>query len=147
MKNLLIPPVFVFISLLLIVGSYFLFKNLNIIPFPFNFLGILIAFPGFVLAGKTHDLFKKYNTTLGFEKSSYFITEDVFKRTRNPMYLGMFLFLLGLSICFCNVFSMCVPFVFIIAVGIIFIPAEEKILEETFGKQYSEYKKTTRRWI
>ena len=105
MKRLFIPPVFVFISLCLIVIFYFLFPGYNWIQFPYNFFGVLIAFSGFVIMGKARNLFNKYKTTLDFDKSSHLITEGIFLKTRNPMYIGRFLFLSGISICFMNLFS------------------------------------------
>ena len=131
----------------MIILFYFVIPELNIIPFPFNLLGLLVAFGGFVIMGKARDLFKKYNTTLDFETSVHLIDEGVFGKSRNPMYTGMFLLLLGIAICFENIISICIPFVFIILVGIYFIPLEEKMMGKTFGKEYLDYKSKTRMWI
>ena len=147
MKKLLIPPVFVFISILFIVLFYFLTPIYNWIIFPYNLGGIIIAFSGFVIMGKTRDLFDKYKTTLGFDRSSHMITEGIFSITRNPMYLGMFLFLFGISICFMNIFSILTSIVFIISIRICFIPKEEKLLSEEFGDVYLTYMEKVRRWI
>jgi protein-S-isoprenylcysteine O-methyltransferase Ste14 len=147
MKKLLIPPVFVLISVILIIVFYFLLPGLNIIPFPFNFLGLFIAFPGFIIMGKAYDLFKKYNTTLGIEESTFLIEEGVFGKSRNPMYAGMFLLLLGIGVCFGNMVSVCISFVFIILIMIVLIPAEEKMMENIFGEKYIDYKKRTGMWI
>ena len=147
MNKLFIPPVFVFISVILIITFYFLLPGLNNIAFPLNFLGLLIAFPGFAIMGKARDLFKKYNTTLAIEESSFLIEEGVFNKSRNPMYAGMFLLLLGIAVCFGNMISICVPFIFIILIRMIFIPAEEKMMENIFGERYIDYKKRTGMWI
>lgn len=147
MKRVIIPPVFVLLSLILIVFFWIIFPEYNVIPSPFNFIGILISFSGFVLMGKTRDLFKKYQTTLDIEKSSYMITEGVFSKTRNPMYVGMFLFLIGISICFMNLFSMIIPLLFLFCIQQIFIPKEEMLMKETFGEEYEVYRKKVKRWI
>jgi len=63
------------------------------------------------------------------------------------MYAGMFLLVLGIAICFENLISICIPFVFIIIVRIFFIPLEEKLMEKTFGKVYLDYKIKTRMWF
>jgi protein-S-isoprenylcysteine O-methyltransferase Ste14 len=97
--------------------------------------------------GKSRDLFKKHQTTLDFDKSSYLITEGVFSKTRNPMYIGMFLLLLGLGVCFLNIFSVLTAFVFLLLMQLVFIPREEKLMAEAFGKQYREYKSQVRRWV
>ena len=147
LKKICIPPVFVLLSLLLIVLFYFIIPKFNLIPFPFNLGGILIAFLGFSIMGKSRDLFRKHKTTLDIEKSSSLITEGIFARTRNPMYMGMFLLLLGFGICFRNLLSILVPFVFAASIRILFITAEERMLSETFGQHYLDYKKRVRRWI
>jgi len=59
----------------------------------------------------------------------------------------MFLLLLGIAVCFGNIISVCVPFVFILVVRIFFIPLEERIMEETFGEKYIDYKSKTGTWM
>lgn len=147
MKKLFIPPVILLLCFLLIVLFFFLTPEYNLVPFPFNLCGIIMAFIGFVIMGKSRDLFKKHQTTLDFEQSSTLITEGIFSKTRNPMYGGMFLLLLGIGICFMNIFSMAAAFLFLLIVQLVFIPKEEKSLSDTFGQQYLEYKKNVRRWI
>ncbi len=147
MKRLIVPPLFVLLSLILIVLFFFLVPRLNIIPFPFNFAGLIISFGGFVLMGKARELFKKHNTNLAIEASSSLVTEGPYTKTRNPMYIGMFLLLLGIAVCFANLLSMLTPFGFILAIHLIFIPKEEKLMHEAFGAQYIEYKNKVKRWI
>ena len=64
-----------------------------------------------------------------------------------PMYIGMFLFLLGVSICFMNIFSVLTSIVFILSVRVCFIPIEEKLLSEEYGSEYEIYKQKVKRWI
>ena len=147
MRKLVIPPTFLLISFILIVLFYFLFPEYNLIPFPYNLGGLLIVFLGFSIMGKSRDLFKKHQTTLKYEKSSYLVTEGVFSKTRNPMYVGMILLLLGIGITFGNIFSMLAVIVFLLPVHSICIPKEEKWMKETFGKDYQVYKNKVRRWV
>ncbi|HBL74981.1 MAG: hypothetical protein A2W90_06580 [Bacteroidetes bacterium GWF2_42_66] len=147
MKKIFIPPVFVFISIFLIVFFCFLTPDFNWIPFPFNFCGILITFSGFAIIGKTWELFRKNKTTLLIKTSSFFITDGIFSKTRNPMYLGMFLLLFGVAVCFTNLFSIITAFSFLLLMHFVFIPKEEKLMFETFGDEYLDYKKKVRKWI
>jgi protein-S-isoprenylcysteine O-methyltransferase Ste14 len=147
MKKLVIPPVFVLLSIILIVLFYFILSEYNRIPFPVNLTGVFIAFAGFVIMGKSRDLFKKYNTTLDIKKSSFLIKEGLFAKTRNPMYIGMFLFLLGAGVSFRNVFSVITSFGFLLLIQCYFIPKEERLLSETFGEEFSDYKQKVRRWF
>jgi protein-S-isoprenylcysteine O-methyltransferase Ste14 len=67
--------------------------------------------------------------------------------TRNPIYLGMFLGLIGLAIAFDNLWLllMLVPFAFIIRYGV--VAREEAYLEREFGDIYRGYYSRVRRWL
>lgn len=147
MKKIVIPPLFVLISITLIVCFYFFFPEYNLIRFPYNLPGLIVAFSGFVLMGKVREMFKKYNTTLEFENSAVMITEGMFSKSRNPMYIGMFMFLCGIAMCFGNLFSLLTPIGFIMIIRLIFIPKEEKLMEAKFGEKYVLYKQKVRRWL
>ncbi len=147
MKKLYIPPVLISYCAMSMVLLYVLAPKYNLIFFPYNVIGLPIAFTGFMLMGKTRDLFKKYQTTLQIEKSSSLIKEGVFSKTRNPMYLGMFILLLGLSIFSTNFFALSLPFVFLSLVRLIFIRKEERMMHDAFGEEYLEYKRTVGRWL
>lgn len=126
---------------------YCFIPHYNLINFPFNLIGIIIAFLGFLFMGKSRDLFKKHQTTLAIEESSSIITEGVFSKTRNPMYVGMSILILGFAVSSCNLLSLLLPFLFLLLIRIIFIAKEERIMLDTFGDEYLEYKKKARRWL
>lgn len=75
------------------------------------------------------------------------IAEGTYKFTRNPMYLGVTMALLGSSIYFGNFLSFLSPLIFFTAMNFIYIPFEEQLMEKVFGKNYAEYKEKVRRWI
>lgn len=147
MKKIFIPPTLVFISLFAITGFYFLLPAYNLIAFPLNLLGIAVCIAGFMIMGRINELFSKNKTTLAIKHSSTFVRDGLFAKTRNPMYIGMFLLLLGAAFCFRNVIALMVPFIFILIMNYVFVPREEKLMAEVFGAEYLEYKKTVRRWI
>lgn len=97
--------------------------------------------------GKSRDLFRKHQATLAIRESSAMISEGVFSKTRNPMYLGFFLLLLGISVCFRNFFSILVALGYAVLMQFVFIPKEEKLMSEKFGAQYLDYKRKVRRWL
>jgi protein-S-isoprenylcysteine O-methyltransferase Ste14 len=67
--------------------------------------------------------------------------------TRNPIYLGMFLGLIGLAIAFNNLWllMMLVPFALVIRYGV--VAREEAYLERKFGDPYRGYRSRVRRWL
>lgn len=52
-SKLFIPPVFVLVSLVLIVVFYLIMPENYKIPFPFNLTGIIISLTGFMIMGKS----------------------------------------------------------------------------------------------
>lgn len=147
MKKYFIPPVILFISIIASALFYFFLSDLNYIIFPYNLLGLLISIVGFFIMGKARELFSKHKTTLYFEKSSSIVEEGIFSKTRNPMYIGMFLLLLGIAVFTQNIVSLVMPVVFILIIRFYFVPFEERLMFESFGRQYLEYKERTPRWF
>jgi protein-S-isoprenylcysteine O-methyltransferase Ste14 len=70
-----------------------------------------------------------------------------YRFTRNPIYLGMCLGLVGLAIAFNNLWllGMLVPFVLVIRYGV--VAREEAYLERKFGDAYRDYRTRVRRWL
>ncbi len=70
-----------------------------------------------------------------------------YRFTRNPIYLGMVLGLIGLAIAFDNLWllMMLVPFALVIRYGV--VAREEAYLERKFGNVYNSYRSRVRRWL
>jgi protein-S-isoprenylcysteine O-methyltransferase Ste14 len=70
-----------------------------------------------------------------------------YRFTRNPIYLGMFLGLIGLAIAFDTLWLLLtlVPFALVIRYGV--VAREEAYLERKFGDVYKGYRLRVRRWL
>ena len=70
-----------------------------------------------------------------------------YRFTRNPIYLSMFLGLIGLAIAFDNLWLllMLLPFALVIHYGV--VAREEIYLELKFGDVYRGYRSRVRRWL
>ena len=70
-----------------------------------------------------------------------------YRFTRNPIYLGMFLGLVGLAIAFDSLwfFVALVPFALVIRYGV--VAREEAYLERKFDPAYRHYRTRVRRWL
>jgi protein-S-isoprenylcysteine O-methyltransferase Ste14 len=96
----------------------------------------------------TDQMMKKQKTTVKpDEKPSVFIQMGRFKISRNPMYLGIALLLIGAGFILGSVTSFVGVILFVTAMKIVFIKTEEKILQEQFGEEYMAYKKKVKRWV
>jgi protein-S-isoprenylcysteine O-methyltransferase Ste14 len=70
-----------------------------------------------------------------------------YRFTRNPIYLGMFLGLVGLAIAFDSLWLLLalVPFALVIRYGVMAL--EEAYLDRKFGEAYRHYRSRVRRWL
>ena len=146
-KIFLKPTHYFFFCLILSAAIYSMLPSLNWIKYPWNFLGIILVIMGTYFVCASYMLFKKHKTPVSFEKSTHLITEGVFKYSSNPMYFGAFTFLLGTSLLLGNILSFVSPAIFFLVINYMFIPYEEEKGELEFGKEYTEYKEKTKKWI
>jgi protein-S-isoprenylcysteine O-methyltransferase Ste14 len=111
-------------------------------------VGLIPAITGAILNLLADRAFKIKKTTVKpFEESTTLITTGVFKISRNPMYLGMALILIGICIFLGSVTPYIIVVLFIVLMHNFFINVEEEMLAKTFGDLWLQYKKETRSWF
>lgn len=144
----LLAPCWFNICVLLMLALHLLFPVKRIIPTPYSFLGIPLLLIGPLINVRASNLFKKARTTPGpFERPGHLVIQGPYSFSRNPMYLGLAIALVGMGFLFGTIIPLVVIPVFVWIVSTNFIDVEEKALEETFGQTYLEYKERVRRWI
>lgn len=94
--------------------------------------------------------FRKARTTvnpLSPQKAGRLVRSGYYRFTRNPMYLGLLMILIGFAI-YCGHWAAIFPIAgFVFYITEFQIKPEEKAMTELFGDDYLSYKKTVRRWI
>ena len=142
------PPMFFYISVGLALAFHFFFPAMEIVSPPYTYLGIVLIVLGIWLNIWADRLFKVNKTPVKpHEKPSSLIRDGPFHFSRNPMYLGMVLILLGIAI-FLGTASIFIPALFFFLImELKFIPLEEKFMEEVFGENFIEYRKRVRKWL
>jgi protein-S-isoprenylcysteine O-methyltransferase Ste14 len=112
-------------------------------------LALAVTGLAMVLAGVVP--FRRADTTVDPRqpgKSSALVTRGIYARTRNPMYVGMLLVLLGWGAFLSNGLGLALgPAAFFLYVNHRQIPAEERALSQAFGDAYREYARRVRRWL
>jgi protein-S-isoprenylcysteine O-methyltransferase Ste14 len=147
-KKKILPPIYLFLFILLAVGLHFIYPVKRIIRPPYTYSGIALIVFGVVLNIWSDALFKKKKTTIKpFEDPTKLEVSGPFAISRHPMYLGMAIILLGTSVVLGSLIAFISPPSFIIVMNVIFIRFEEQNLERIFGKEYLDYKQKVRRWI
>lgn len=81
------------------------------------------------------------------EASNSVVTTGIYRFTRNPMYLGFLLALLGWGVFLGNIAAMLVPVLFIAYMNGFQIAPEERALRVKFGEGYEAYLRQVRRWL
>ena len=75
------------------------------------------------------------------------VASGPYRFTRNPIYLGMFLGLIGLAVAYDDLWLLIVlvPFWLVIRYGV--VAREEAYLDRRFGDAYRGYRARVRRWL
>lgn len=110
--------------------------------------GVGAGLAGFLVMLRGWWLFKKLETAIcPTAETAVLITHDVYALTRNPMYLGMILMLLGCAICTGSLPFYGVTAIYFLLINQVFCPYEERDLLDGYGVEYAEYKSRVRRWL
>ena len=81
------------------------------------------------------------------ETSSSLVVVGIYRVTRNPMYLGFLLILLGGAAYCSNVLSLLAIPAFVLYMTVFQIRPEERALDSLFGPEFAAYRTRVRRWI
>ena len=112
--------------------------------------GSIIIIFGIIIILSAIILFKKYQTTitpLNPSNATKLITDGIYKFSRNPMYLGLLLVLIGISIILNPIGGLFLIPLFILYLNIFQIIPEENAMINLFKDEFLEYKENVRRWI
>lgn len=149
--NLKIPPAIVFLlSVGMMFGIYFLTDAYSyFVPYRTFFSRIFLV--GGVLAGVMGIVaFRVKGTTVDPTKpakASSLVTDGIYRFTRNPMYVGMGLVLIGGIIRLGNPFCVISLLIYVWYITQFQIKPEEQALRQLFGDEYDDYCKKVRRWL
>ena len=142
------PPI---IALLFIVLAYFLGR---FVPMPFvappivRYVGLAITFVGFLLGIGALVEFRKVRTTLDPHGSvKHLVTSGIYGFTRNPIYLGFLLMVIGLPLISGLYWGIVVAPFYGMTMTRLVIQREEAYLEKKFKDQYTSYTSRVRRWL
>jgi protein-S-isoprenylcysteine O-methyltransferase Ste14 len=142
------PPI---VALMFIVLAYFLGR---FVPRPFpvpailQYLGLAMTFLGFLLGIGAFLEFRKARTTLDPHGSAkHLVTSGIYRFTRNPIYLGFLLMVIGLPLNSGLYWGLVMAPFYVLTMNRLIIQREEAYLERKFGKAYTSYTSRVRRWV
>jgi len=143
----ILPPHYFLFSLIGMVALG-LVDTTVILPAPWQWTGGLPILVGIWLAAQGSRGFSRAGTGIvPFSESTALVTDGVFSFSRNPMYTGMVLALIGTAVLLNGFLAWLVIVPFLAVIRLYFISNEEQLMEQTFGEQYLSYKSAVRRWL
>jgi len=144
----ILPPTYLLAALALMVALHLLLPGPRLLSGLFTLLGLVPLLAGVAINLVADGEFKRLGTTVKpGEESTTLVTTGVFRLSRNPMYLGFVLVLVGVALQLGTLTPWIVVLAFVVLVDVLFIRPEEDMLEETFGQAFLDYKRRTRRWL
>ncbi len=144
----LIAPILVCICLVSMALLHWFCPVGTLIRFPFNLAGLLIGGLGLTICFAAHGQFKKVGTTLyPFSQPGKLVTGGLFRYTRNPMYLGLTVLLIGAWLLLDSLLPGAIAITFWLIADRWYIAYEERQLLAVFGGEYVAYQSRTPRWI
>jgi protein-S-isoprenylcysteine O-methyltransferase Ste14 len=142
------PPLIYQTFMVVMVAIYFLLPSSRVIPLPYNLLGLPLFVFGVHVALRAKRDFQAAGTPMSpVAIPTRLHREGYFRYSRNPMYLGISVGLLGFAMLWSALWNFVFPLLFAIVVDLFYIRSEERTLKETFGDEYEDYKRQVRRWI
>jgi protein-S-isoprenylcysteine O-methyltransferase Ste14 len=143
------PPPVVYIGGLLIGGLLEVpFRTPNLPPWLAVTVGVLGAAASVSLDINSMTLFRRKRTPVEpWRPTTALVTEGPYRVSRNPMYLGMALLYVALSLALGLVWSLALLPVVILILDVAVIRREEAYLAEKYGEEYLDYRRNVRRWI
>jgi protein-S-isoprenylcysteine O-methyltransferase Ste14 len=145
------------------VGVLFPYILYNFYPDDISFdiikyIGILIVFLGFIFyfmsvlsfmkLGGTPQIYfmKKIEKIFGLEPNQL-ANDGIYNFSRNPMYSGVTLTILGQALFFESILTLLWSILFFMVVNIVVVFIEEPHLKKKYGEKYIEYFNRTPRWL
>lgn len=113
-----------------------------------DLLGGLLVGSGLILmALAVYEMNRHRTTVIPHREADRLVTSGIFKRTRNPIYLGDSMILLGMILYWDAVLALPLVPVFVWVIEKRFIEPEESHLRRKFVAEFARYSQQTRRWL
>ena len=109
-----------------------------------------VALAGVVIASVAFFQFRHAGTTVNPMKpadSAALMTHGIYRYSRNPMYVGDALMLIGWALWLANAAALALVALFVVYLNRYQIAPEERALGTRYGAAYTEYCRVVRRWL
>lgn len=147
-KRIVYPPMWLAIGIIVQFVCNEYYPGYRFTSTGWQVVGGVFLVGGMALLVIAGGLFKQADTDMiPFRDVRSLVTGGVYRFTRNPMYLGMALVLLGCAVTVGAATALVVPPVFMAIIHFRYILPEEDMLREIFPEEFPAYCQRVRRWI
>jgi len=149
-SSLIPPPVWMLIFGAAMWVLHLTHPALAVIPTRWTQLGWLVMAIAPIAPLAAFIQFSRAHTTVNPHKpdaATTLVTSGVYAWTRNPMYLGLSIVLLGWAIKLGTLSSLWGPVLFVPLIRFVQIGPEEDALRRRFPNEYETYRQTVNRWF
>lgn len=109
-------------------------------------IGTFLA--GFAIIAATLGLFRRHRTRPEpWQPAANLIEGGLYRRSRNPMYLGMTLAAAGVALFFESMVAAILVGIVVVILDRVVVAREEAYLQRRFGTDYEAYRRQVRRWL
>ncbi len=141
-----------FVGLFAIPLNYTITSQPRFAGYPFHawqaWLGIVVLIGAMALFYRTHrDLGRAWSVTLEIREQHRLITHGIYARLRHPMYAAFWMWAVSQALLLPNWIA---GFSGLVGFGTLFfarVGREERMMVETFGAEYRDYMKRTKRLV
>jgi len=142
------PPILTLIFIAIAYIAKWLAPIPFVAPAVLRLIGFALVVIGFLCGVAAFLAFRKARTTLDpHGKVSAIVTSGIYRFTRNPIYLGFLLMLIGLPLNSGSYWGVLLAPIFLLSMNSLVIEKEEAYLEKKFKDVYTSYKSRVRRWL
>jgi protein-S-isoprenylcysteine O-methyltransferase Ste14 len=143
-----LPPVYFLGAILLAVVAHSLLPLVPVVASPWRWAGAALIAIGLAFIVLPARQFETRGTTIKpFQDATVLVSDGLFALSRNPMYLGMVIAVVGVAVLLGSLSPFIVVAIFAIVLDRRFVLPEEKALEQSFGDAFREYRARVRRWF
>ena len=118
------------------------------VALPAVWVGVAVWLAGFALAVIAIVQFRRAGTDVRVQTpTTQIVDTGVFARSRNPIYVGAHIGLVGVAIALDSLWILAALAPFFLVIRYAVVAREEAYLERKFGDTYLAYKAKVRRWV
>ena len=141
------PPTLLLVILVAMPAAHLIVPLAPVLELPWSLAGLGLVAAGVALNIIADLLFKGYGCVSAWRGPDVLVTGGPYVLSRNPMYLGFALILVGVAVLLGSLAPLLLAASFVPSADRLFIRGEEAVLTELYGDEWTAYATRVRRWI